>query len=139
MKKDVILLSMSLGAIAGSLILGLAGKIIMAILSLLVGSSTNLSLPGIFEAMIFGAVMGTVGGLLATGIKKIENLKRLNQSLVIGITLYAISILLSSLLSKIKINFFGLQFLTLIVVFGMYILYGFCITNLINRIIKKSK
>jgi len=134
MKKHVIFISISLGAIVGALILGLIGKFVLAFISLFVGSVMNLSLSGILEAIVLGTIMGAVGGLLAIGIRKIKILKTTGQGLVIGTTLYMLSLLFTILLTKMEVNFTGLQFLTLVVVLGLYILYGVSFSVLISRI-----
>ena len=82
--NHMILLSMLSGAIAGVIILGLVGKFAMAIVSSLLGSNMNLSLPGILEALMIGTVFGVIGGLLHPRIAKIEHFNRVVQGIVLG-------------------------------------------------------
>jgi len=61
----IIISSILSGAIAGAIILGLMGRFALSIVSLSMGKSTNLSLSGMSEALIAGAIIGVVGQFLA--------------------------------------------------------------------------
>jgi hypothetical protein len=127
----MILLSMLSGAIAGVIILGLVGRFAIAIVSSLIGSNMNLSLSGIFEALMIGTV---TGGLLHLLIGRIEYFSRNVQGIVIGSILFALSLVISILFTKMNIDFTGPQFFSLITIFGVYVAYGVSVVTLVNWI-----
>jgi len=132
--NHMILMSLLSGAIAGVTVLGLVGRFAMAIVSSLIGSDMNLSLQGLFEALMNGTVFGTIGGLLHLGIGRIEHFNRIVQGIVLGTILFALSIVISILFIKMKIHFTGPQFFTLITVYGVYVAYGISVATLMNWI-----
>ncbi len=130
--KRVVIMSMLSGAIAGVVILGLVGRFAMVIVALLVGSNASLSLSGIYEAVIVGTVIGVLGGLLHIPIGKIKGFSKLVQGITIGLILFTLSIMLSTLFSKIKIDISGAQLLTFTTIFGVYIVYGVSVITIMN-------
>ncbi len=122
------------GAIAGVFILGLVGKFAMALISILIDSSMNLSFLGISEALMIGTGLGVIGGLLHLCISRVEYFSKGVQGVVLGAILFALSIIISILFTKMKTNFTGTQFLTLTTIFGVYIMYGITVVTLMNWI-----
>jgi hypothetical protein len=120
------------GAVAGVVILGLVGKIAMVIVSLLMGSNTNLSLSGIYEAIIIGTVFGIIGGLIQIPVGRIKEFSMFVQGIVIGLILFALSILLSTLFTRMKFDFSVAQLLTFAAIFGIYVFYGVSVITIVN-------
>ena len=133
-KSSVIIISMLSGAITGAFVLGLIGKFVMALISIFVGSNMNLSLSGILESLIIGTGVGAFGGLINVRISNSETLSMTGQGLVLGTILYALSVLMTIVLTKMKIDLTGQQFFTLVAVFGIYIVYGLSAAALLNRL-----
>lgn len=134
----VVIISMLSGAITGVVILGLVGRFAMVTVSLLVGSNTNLSLSGIYEAVMIGSVIGVLGGLLYIPIGKIKSFSKFVQGITIGLILFTLSLTLSTLFSRIKIDISAAQLLTLITILGVYIVYGVGVITLMNWFRPKS-
>ncbi len=98
----------------------------------------NLSLSGIFEALMIGTVFGVIGGLLHLLIGRIEYFSRNVQGIVIGSILFALSLLISILFTKMKIDFTGPQFFSLVTIFGVHVAYGISVVTLVNWIMLRS-
>lgn len=122
------------GAIAGAVVLGLIGRVAAEIISSLMGKSSNLSSPGIIEALFVGTALGIAGGLLHIQTRKIKLFNRLIQSIILGIILFSLSILVSVLFMNLKINFSPPQILTLVTVFCVFIIYGIGLDLLFNQL-----
>ena len=129
----IIISSILSGAIAGAIILGLMGRFALSIVSLSMGKSTNLSLSGMSEALIAGAIIGVVGGLFHTQTSKMKYFSNSIRNIILGTTLFAISVFVSVLFMNLRVDFSVDQIFTFITIICMYIVYGFSLDIMINR------
>lgn len=137
-RNHLTLISILSGAAAGVIVIGLIGRLAMAIVSLLTGSSANLSLSGVAEALVLGAVFGVVGGLLNVRLSRNESSGKVAQGVALGAILFALSIGISMTSTKMRIDFAGKQFFTLATAFGIYVVYGICVVTFVEKIKLKS-
>jgi hypothetical protein len=83
------------GATVGALILGLAGRAAMAGIALLEGVATNLTLRGVLETLILGALMGAVGGASLLEAGRRLGLTGIGAGLLVGAALFTGSLAVS--------------------------------------------
>lgn len=127
------LLAVLAGAVAGVLILGLGGRIAMALIAIGSGTDLNLSLRGIFEVLPVGILIGTVGGLLLVPVRIVFPTHRLTRGIIIGALLFSGSLLISWSAGGLKLDFHSVLPLTLAVVAIIFMLYGVAIDALLTR------
>jgi len=121
------------GAVAGALVLGIAGRGATAGVALVTGNALNLSLRGVLEVVIAGALVGAIGGVLLLVLKSVCSGARLARGAIVGVVLFACSVLVSWVSGKIALSVDSTQLLTLIVVAIMFIVYGVCADALLAR------
>lgn len=121
------------GAVAGALVLGIAGRGATAGVALVTGNALNLSLRGVLEVVIAGALVGAIGGVLLLVLKSVCGGARQARGAIVGVVLFACSVLVSWVSGKIALSVDSTQLLTLIVVAIMFIVYGVCADALMAR------
>jgi len=121
------------GAVAGVLILGLGGRIGMALIAIGSGTDLNLSLRGILEVLFVGILIGTVGGLLLVPVRIVFPTNRLTRGIIIGVLLLSGSLLMSWFTGGLKLDLHSVLPLTLVVVSIIFIFYGVVIDALLTR------
>jgi len=122
-----------LGAVVGCVVLGLVGRGVTAGLALSMGREANLSLNGLVESAIVGAVFGAVGGLLLLPVRKLVPAAGAGRGLLLGLLLFLGSLLLTRLLGRAAFDSSTTQALTLGVVAVVYIAYGVVLDGLFSR------
>ena len=128
------LLPLLAGAISGALVLGIAGRAAMAGVALINGNSLNLSLRGVLEVVIVGTLVGAVGGGLLLTLRGVCRSYGLASGVIVGIILFVGSTFLVVVVSgRITFDMSFIQFLTLSVVFTIFMIYGVCASALLRR------
>lgn len=87
---------MAAGALAGALVLGLGGRLLMAIVVLLAGGQPGFSLGGSFEVLVVGTGYGAGGGLLLLLLLRTGGTRRRSAAALLGVLLFAVAWLTSS-------------------------------------------
>lgn len=87
-----ILAAVVTGAIAGAVVLGLAGRAAMAAIAVTIGSPANLSLLGVVEVVAVGAILGAAGGLLALLARKLLPGTRAGRVVLVAAILFGFSL-----------------------------------------------
>ena len=121
------------GAVTGALVLGIAGRGATAGIALVTGNAVNLSLKGVLELVIVGTVVGAIGGVLLLVLRSVRGGARLARGAIVGVVLFACSILVSWVNGKIAFSVTPTQLFTLIVVVIMFMVYGVCADALLTR------
>jgi len=136
MKKEAAgaLAALVAGAVSGALVLGLAGRMAMAGVALIVGTVTNLSLEGLLEVTAMGALAGSVGGLLLLVLKKRGRVARAARGPIAGATLFVSSLLVSWMTGKIDFGHPGPLLMTLFVAAAFFLLYGISADAILSRL-----
>jgi hypothetical protein len=127
-------LALIAGAAVGALVLGIAGRAAMTGIALLAGSSLNTSMRGLFEVMLFGAVLGAVGGAMLVPVRKVLQASRLARGTVVGVLLFAGSCVVSFFRGQIGFGFRAILPVTLAMAAAMFIVYGVSLDALLTRL-----
>jgi len=133
MKNNGLFLALVSGAISGALILGIAGRTAIALLSFITGNSLNLSLSGILQTIFLGIIIGSIGGMLLFIIKNLFRINRLNAAILSGLILFIGSIIFAMVIGTFVFEISFIQLGTLIIVVMMFLLYGVFAAGLLNR------
>ena len=128
-----VLLPLLAGAISGALVLGIAGRAAMAGVALINGNSLNLSLRGVLEVVIVGTLVGAVGGGLLLTLRSVCRSYGLASGIIVGIILFVGSTFFVVVSGRITFDMSFIQFLTLSVVFIIFMIYGVCSSALLTR------
>ena len=121
-----------LGAAVGALVLGLGGRAATAGLALITSREVNLSLHGLLEVLLLGAVIGGVGGLLLLLVRRLPRLGRAGRGMLLGAGLFLASGLVSWFSCGMKLGM-GVQPYTLAAVALVFLIYGFALDGLFTR------
>jgi len=132
----MILLSSISGIITGAFILGIIGRFVTTIVSVSMGKNLNLSFSGIIEALAIGSVAGLCGGILNCGIRRIDQLNRFVQSILLSLVMFAVSVLVSVQFIKMEIDFSCNQFFILFIIYCVYVGYGFSVNMVTDWIVQ---
>ncbi len=123
------------GTYVGAMIIGIAGRYLMALLAILMGVDPNLSLSGVLIATLIGAVVGFAGGGIKLFFHKRGKSQILQNGVFIGIILFFVSLLFS----MVQTGFTGVKgmgLLTMTVVLILFLIYGFLMDRILARITK---
>jgi len=134
MKNKSLFLALVSGAISGALILGIAGRTVIALLSLYTGSSINLSLGGILQNIFLGIIIGSIGGILLFIVKNLFQINRFNSAILTGLILFVGSLIFAVVSDKFVFDGSIIQLFALIVVVMMFLLYGVFAAALLKRV-----
>jgi hypothetical protein len=121
-----------IGTLVGAIVLGLAGRFVMAGLAILFSVNTNLTLSGILFATLLGAVIGFAGGWIKLFFHKRGKSQILQNGVFIGIVLFFMSLVFSmvqTLFTGIK----GMGLATMTAVLFLFLIYGFLFDFLLAR------
>jgi peptidoglycan/LPS O-acetylase OafA/YrhL len=120
------------GAVAGALILGLAGRLAMAAVALATGHPTNLSLRGLVMVTLVGAVVGALGGVLVLVLRRTYRGSGPARGLAAGAVMFLGSMLVAVVTGKLP-GVSPIQILTLAVVAATFLVYGVSADALLSR------
>jgi hypothetical protein len=90
------LLALAAGAVAGALVLGVGGRLLMAIVVLLAGGQPRFSTGGSFEVLVLGTGYGAGGGLLIPLLPRTVGARQRQAAALLGVLLFAVAWLTSS-------------------------------------------
>jgi hypothetical protein len=93
--------ALAAGAIAGALVLGLIGRMATAAVALVTGHPPNLSLNGLLEVAVAGALLGILGGLLLLAFRRGRQ-TGVVRGVLVGVTLFLASVLASWLAGRVE-------------------------------------
>jgi hypothetical protein len=91
----VVLLALAAGALAGALVLGVGGRLLMAALVLLVGGQPSFTAGGSLTVVAVGTGYGAVGGLLVLLLLRRRPGGRLLAGVLLGLLLLGVAWLTS--------------------------------------------
>lgn len=114
--------AMLAGGIAGTLILGVVGRLVMAGVALVAGRDLNLSFRGLIEVIIIGAVWGGLGGLVLVVIRSLVAPTRRAHTLTLAAVLFGASFLAFCVRGRILLD--PVLLLTLAAAVALFILYS---------------
>jgi len=123
------------GAITGALVLGLVGRAATAALALVTGNPMNLSLTGLLEVVLAGALLGLLGGLLLLAFRRGRQ-TGLVRGVLVGLTLFLASVLASWLAGRVDLGV-TTSLLTVSVVAVVYVGWGLSADTLLTRFERK--
>jgi hypothetical protein len=89
-------LALAAGALAGALVLGVGGRLFMAIVVLLGGGQPSFSPGGSFEVLLVGTGYGAGGGLLLPLLVRTVGARRRLAAAMLGVLLFAVAWMTSS-------------------------------------------
>ncbi len=121
------------GAVAGALVLGLAGRFAMAGIALALGRATNLSLRGVVMVVIVGAVVGALGGVLVLVLGRVSHGSGITRGLAAGGIMFLGSVLVAGVTGELAPGLPSIQIVTLAVVAATFLAYGICADALLSR------
>lgn len=119
-----ILLAVVAGAVSGVMILGLVGRLAMALIALAVGVEMNLSGRGMVEVMTLGLLIGVAGGVALFAMRRMSHAPRFAHGVTLGILLFLGSVVFESLGGGVTATTWSTYPLTIVVVGVVFIAYG---------------
>jgi hypothetical protein len=123
-------LALAAGALAGALVLGVGGRLLMAIVALLAGGQPSFSLGGSLEVLVVGTGYGVVGGLLLPLLPRTAGAGRWPAPALLGVLLFAVAWLTSSVGRGAAT---GRLPLIVLLALPAFVLWGFLATALYAR------
>jgi len=133
MKNNELWFTLLSGAVSGALILGITGRMVIAIFSLITGNALNLSLRGILQSIFLGSIIGSIGGILLFIVINLFRINGFNSAILTGFILFIVSLFLAVVNGKFVLDISYTQFFTLIIVVMMFLLYGVFAVVLLHR------
>jgi hypothetical protein len=88
-------LPLAAGTVAGLLVLGIGGRLLMAALVLLMGGRPGFTAGGSLRVMLVGTAYGALGGLLLLPLRRIVGERRLLSGPLLGLVLLVVGWLTS--------------------------------------------
>lgn len=126
--------TLSAGAVAGAVILGLAGRAATAAVAAVAGLATNLSLRGMLEAVAVGTVVGIAGAGILLALRAVGSRPGPGAGVALGLVLFAASFVLGWFRARIAFGTDGVLTATLIVVAAVYVVYGLALSAAVSRL-----
>lgn len=121
------------GAVSGVIVLGVVGRAVMAVLALVKGSPTNLSLRGALEVVAIGGLVGAVGGFLLLLAKRILPASRLVQTTLVALALLVGSLTVALAGGRISPDAHTALPITLLLAAVVFGVYGYVADALLGR------
>lgn len=109
--------------LSGAIVLGIFSRLIMAAIALSIGKPTNLSVLGLVEVALVGALMGASGGVILLAIKKYMP-PGYYRGLTLGIVLYGGSLVFGIMGRRFTVGENPYAIIILVSTGGIYALYG---------------
>jgi len=120
------------GAVAGLLVLGIAGRLATVVVALVAGTAANLSWRGMLDATVAGVVIGSIGGLLLALLGWLRGSADRTGGLIVGVVMFGVTFLF--LLGGGRADFGRpLPLITYSVVAIAYLAYGVIASALLRR------
>lgn len=132
--RDSILIALAAGAAVGALILGLVGRAATAGLALARGAPTNLSLAGVAQVIVYGAVLGALGSLAALPTRAHFPESHCARSALVAAVLFVGSLLFPLVRGRIRLGAGEAQLLTLVVAAAIFFVYALMLDSLLDRL-----
>jgi hypothetical protein len=124
---------MLLGAALGVVVLGLGGRAVTAGIAIVAGRETHLSLLGLTEVVLLGAVVGVLGSLLLQALRRPNSLDRVSRGLVVAAVLFFGSLLFAWFVRGMGFVENAVQPFTLIAVAVVFGIYGIALDAVVDR------
>ena len=112
------------GAISGALVLGVLGKLALAVVALVTGLPTNLSPRGMLEAALIGAVVGALGGALLPTLRAAMPGAGPRRGVLLGMLLFVTTTSLALIAGLVRVEPLPVLSATLFVVVVTFIGFG---------------
>lgn len=138
MRYERVVAAFIAGATVGTVVLGVLGRIAMAGLALAQGSPLNLSLAGFGQVVIYGAVLGAVGGFVALPTRMHLPANHYLRSVVVAAVLFVGSFLFPLMRGRISLGSGGEQAFTLVVAAAVFVIYASILDSIMNRLDRGS-
>ena len=133
MRLHSVFVVMLLGAALGTLILGLLGRAVMAIVSIGAGNDPNLSLYGIILALLLGTFLGAIGGVVLLLIKNVLHFSGTACGALVGILLFILTLVLTLLRGGLSFGGTFVIFVTLAAALLLFAAYGTLLGRFADR------
>jgi len=127
------------GAIAGVVVLGVIGRVVMAGVALVTGSPLNISMRGLLEVLFVGVLVGAIGGFLLLPVRSVVRGGQMARGAVLGALLFLGSFLFSLLWRMCLSSSQTVLPLTLVVVGVLFVIYGIAVEVLMTRLERDSR
>jgi hypothetical protein len=139
LSRESIVTSLIAGAAVGTVVLGLFGRLAMAGVALADGSPLNLSFSGLAQVVVYGAVLGGVGGLVALPTRSHFPANRHLRSVIVAAVLFVGSFLFPLVRGRISLGPRETQLFVLVVAAAVFLIYASTLDSLMNRIERGRK
>ncbi|MDH3710540.1 MAG: hypothetical protein OER04_11660 [Cyclobacteriaceae bacterium] len=127
------------GAMVGTVVLGIGGRLIMRIIALIGGVTPGASLGGSLEVMAFGSLTGILAGAGYTLIRRILPGKAWLKGTLFGLLIYAVLLVIpfdSKLAAK---GFLQLTVLIHLLFGGLCVVFGLVLIPSITKIYRRLR
>ncbi len=132
-----ILLTTFAGLIAGTLVLGLAGRFLMRLIAILNDTAQGFSWGGTIEVILLGSIIGSVAGLFYGFFRSSLKVPVLLKGLIMGILTYVAVLLLPVQGKGAALGFPDLQVFIYLGFALLFIVFGICLA-LLNTVFVRS-
>jgi len=130
-----IFLTVVAGAISGILVLGIFGRIVTTCIEFTMRNKIHYSLPGLFEIVLVGLIVGAIGGFVYFIIKYLYQIRNLTIGLFVGLIMFLCSTIYMVLTDRVAFGI-GPTYLLLAMAIIVFILYGIFIPTVISWLVK---
>jgi hypothetical protein len=130
-------ISIVAGAIVGVVVLGWLGRLATAAVAVALDHPANLSVPGMLEATVVGAVGGATGGFLLATIRN-SGVGAPLSGVATGAALFALTATLAWMRGRLPLGPTVPQAATLIVVFALYLAFGTVLDAVVERRVRED-
>lgn len=138
MKYERIVAALIAGGTVGTLVLGVLGRLAMAGVALAEGSPLNLTLAGFGQVVIYGAVLGAVGGLAALPTRTHFPGNHYLRSVIVAAVLFVGSFLFPLMRGRIRLGSGSEQAFTLVLAAAIFLVYASILDTIMNRLDRGS-
>ncbi len=125
------------GALAGTVILGIGGRLAMRLIAMVGGFPGSQSWGGSLEVVAFGLILGVVWGFFFGLVHRYAFTGKLLTGLLFGLLLYGLVVAIP-MDPKAAIAGFPDHLLTITLIFGvLFVMYGLTLVSLFHRFLKR--
>jgi hypothetical protein len=129
----LLLISIVAGMLAGALVLGIGGRLLMSGLVLLGGAQPRFSLGGSANVVLIGALYGAAGGVLLVPLRRASRRIRLPAGVLLGLVLFGLAWLTSRAGRGAAAGLGGRLPVAVVLAAGTFVTYGLLTTRLFAR------
>jgi hypothetical protein len=124
-----------LGAMAGAIVLGAFGRLVMAALADALGGESNLSTRGVAQVVMVGGVLGALGGITRQCLERWAPVSPVARGFLVAFITFALSLLLWIFSTRAALRMIPASTIpTLTAVLVMYIVFGILLEWFVERV-----